>query len=109
MADVAKRLYGPALLNAASTTIYTVPSNVTTVVRLIHAVNTHATTAYSFSVGVNGASSTANYQIFSGYTLPGTGVMDWSGFLVLNANDVLYANASAASVFNLMICGVEVS
>jgi hypothetical protein len=109
MADVAKRLVGPIALANSSTVLYSVPLATTAIVRSIHVSNANASTGYTFSLAINGTASTVANQIFNGFFLAPAAVMDWSGFLVLNAGDTLQGVASAASSLSIVICGVEVS
>jgi hypothetical protein len=106
MTDTAKRLSGPTGFSTGNTTHYTVPAATTTIVRSIHVNNTDSSSR-TFSVGINGA-STANTSLFHTFSLPPNGVMDWSGFLVLNAGDTIQGAASGVAV-NMTICGVEVT
>lgn len=106
MADLQKRLSGPSALTTSAVTQYTVPGATSTILRSIHVVNTNATTVsnLTLSIGTNAAGT----QLFAVYPIPGTGVLDWSGFIVLNAGDVVQALASVATL-TLTMSGVEVT
>jgi hypothetical protein len=107
MADVAKRLTGPALITNSGTTVYTVPASTTTTVRNIHACYTGSSTSVTFTLGINGV--TTALSLYYQFALPERGTLDWSGFLVLNAGDTVQALASTTNVVSLTISGVETS
>lgn len=109
MADVAKRLAGPVSLTTVSAIMYTVPSNTTAIIRSIHVSNTNTSTAYSFSMAINAAAGTGANQFFSTHFVPPSGVVDWSGFLVLNAGETLTVLSSGSAILTAVTCGVEVS
>lgn len=107
MADTAKRLCGPIALTTVTTVVYyTVPAATTTIVRNIHVVNTSISTASSFSLAIG--DGTAATRLFSAYSTAGQAVIDWSGFLVLNAGDTLTAAGNPATL-TMTISGVEVA
>lgn len=107
MTDTPKRLIGPQLLTASAVTYYTVPAATTTILRHLHVSNVSTSAAYQFtmSIGANAAAT----QVFSGIYIPAAGTLDWTGFLVLNAADILQALSSTASGLNLTVSGIEVS
>lgn len=107
MADVPRRLVGPLSLTAASVTVYTVPVATTTIVRSIHVNNINASNVYNFTMGINGTGATVTYALFTAFPIGSNGVLDWSGFLVLHANDTLTAYASAAAALALTVSGIE--
>lgn len=107
MADVAKRLVGPSFLGSTATSVYNVPTGVQTIVRSIHVNSTSASAAYTFTLGIGG--TTAANQYFTAMPVPSNGCFDWSGFLVLNANDTIYVQSNGSSVLTITVCGIEVS
>ncbi len=106
MPDVAKRLVGPVALPNTTTWFYTTPANTTTIVRSIH-VATLTSGAVNFSMTIGGGAAAMSF--FNGFPVPGGGALDWSGFLVLHAGDVLQMMANAANMLVVTISGVEVS
>lgn len=106
MADTAKRLSGPSALTTSAVTQYTVPGATSCVLRSIHVVNTNAsnTANFTLSIGVNAVGT----QLFAAYPIAPSAVLDWSGFIVLSAADIVQALASVATL-TLTMSGVEVS
>lgn len=107
MADTAKRLAGPSQLTTSAATLYTVPASTTCIVRHIHVANTTANVV-TLTLGI-GAAGTAANQLFSAYPLNGNAVLDWTGFMVLNAADILSALAGTGSALTITVSGIEVS
>lgn len=104
MTDTAKRLSGPTALSASAVTQYTAPSSTTTTVRNIHVVNENTTTQlFTLSIGTDGAGKRLWYQ----FPIAAKGVLDWSGFIVLAAADVIQALADATTSLTLTISGIE--
>lgn len=107
MADTAKRLIGPiALTTTAATTLYTVPASTTTILRSIHVNNESAATAtFTMSIGTDGAGK----RLFSAVDIPTKSVLDWSGFIVMTATEIIQASAGTATALTLTVSGVEVA
>lgn len=105
MPDTAKRLAGPAAVGTVAATVYTTPAATTTVLRNIHVANT-TTGALTFNLSVG--ADAAGTRLYSGFSVPANGSLDWSGFIPLAATEVLQALASAAGL-TLTVSGVEVS
>lgn len=106
MADVAKRLAGPALLTNAAATVYTTPGATTTIIRNIHVANETGTAAtVTLSIGADAAGKRFWYQL----NVPANGAIDWSGFQVLAAAEVVQAYSGTASALTLTMSGVEAS
>lgn len=107
MTDTAVRLIGPLTLSNVAATLYTVPANTTTVLR--HAVFSKDSSGNAevwLSFGVDGSTT----RVISGTTVFGEGgVLDWSGFQVLEAGEVIQARCSVDAVVNLTVSGVEVT
>lgn len=108
MAETPKRLVGPTGLITVSSTVYTVPAATTTVVRNIHAASV-GTGIYTFSLAINGPSSTPTNAWHYQTQLPPFGALDWSGNLVLTAGEYLMAHCSNANLIVLTITGVELT
>lgn len=106
MTDTAKRLAGPLALTASAVTRYTVPAATTTIVRSIHVASNDNGTVGLLTMSI-GADATGT-RLFYAYPVPANGVLDWSGFLVLNAGDILQAYSTMA-VLILTVSGVEVT
>lgn len=105
--DAAKRLCGPAFLTAAGVTYYTVPAGTTTVVRNIHACYSGSGSTITVTLGINGV--TAALALYYQFGLPANGVLDWSGFQVLNPGDTVQALASSTNVVSLTLSGIEIT
>jgi hypothetical protein len=103
MPDVAARQIGPTLLTAAAATIATVPVNTTWILRNIHVANGSAN---SIAVNLSIGTFAAGTAFYNSVWLPGNGSLDWSGFMVVNASEIIQAFASTASVLALTIAGV---
>jgi hypothetical protein len=106
MADTAKRLYGPNTLTTSAATLYTVPAATTAIVRNIHVVGSSGTTL-TLLLGIGGVA--IGNCLFYNTPVPGAGVLDWSGFLVLTAAETIQAQASSATSVTVTISGIEVS
>lgn len=110
MTDTAKRLVGPVMLTASGVALYTVPAATTTIVRSIHVTGVANSLSTTFNMGVGTTSTpTTTNAIFWLTPVPYYGVLDWSGFLVLNAGDILSGLASAVNYATVTVSGVEVS
>lgn len=106
MADLLKRLCGPAALANSAATVYTVPGSTTAVVRHLRVVNeTGAGATFTISIGTDGAGKRVWYQ----ESIAAGDSYDWTGNLVLAATEVLQAYASAATTLTLTVSGIEVS
>jgi hypothetical protein len=107
MTDTAKRLIGPTqLTTTAATTLYTVPGATTTIIR--HVLFTNDSTGneeVTLSFGIDGSTT----RLFSDLTVFAKSVVDWTGFQVLNAAEVIQASCSANSAVNITVSGVEVT
>lgn len=106
MADTAKRLAGPTALTGSAATVYTVPGSTKAVLRNIHVANENAAARdLTISIGTDGAGK----RIFYNMEIAGESSFDWTGFIVLDAAEVLQAHASATSSLTLVVSGVEVA
>jgi hypothetical protein len=105
MPDASGRIYGPAQPGTGNTTLYTVPSATTVVVRNIHICNTTATAA-TISLAINASAATAANCWLTALSVPGNSSYDWSGFLHLSTTDTLQALQGTASALTVTISGV---
>lgn len=106
MGDLAKRLSGPTHLTTSAATQYTVPASTKAIIRNIHAANTSASAAtFTMSIGTDAAGK----RLWSGHSIPANDVLDWSGFMVLDAAEIIQAFSGSTNVICLTISGVEVT
>ena len=106
MADSAKRLLGPTLLTGAATTLYTVPGATQTIVRHIHVSNNHtAAVTLTLSIGTDAAAT----RIYDAFSIPPNGALDWAGFMVLEAAEIIQGWGSTASKLAITASGVEIA
>lgn len=106
MTDTATRLVGPIQLTAAAATYYTVPALTTVVVRHILFTNVSANTeTVTLSFGADGATT----RLFNDVPVFSGGVIDWTGFQVIEAAEIIQALCSSAVAVNLTISGVEIT
>lgn len=110
MARIPKRLFGPALLTAATATKYTVPAGTKTVIRHIHiSNNSGAAVGVTISIGADAAGT----RILDNYSIPAAAagapgsVVDLYGSWVLEAAEIIAAFASTTNVINLTLNGEE--
>lgn len=105
MADVLKRLAGPAAGTGAEATLYTVPASTTTVIRHIRVANT-TTTAQTFKLTIG--ADAAGTRLNGDTSIAGNGgVYDWTGMLVLAAAETLRWNGP--STLTITVSGIEAS
>jgi hypothetical protein len=105
MADVAKRLFGPALVSNAAATKYTAGAGVTATLRHVRVTNGSAADAkITASIGADAAGTRG---IFAGESVPAGGSIDWSGFMVLAAGEIIQAFSDTNNVLVLTGSGVE--
>lgn len=92
MAKTAKRLYGPTALTAAAATKYTVPALTKTVIRHVHVTNTSAgAVTFTMSIGTDAAGT----RLFDAYSIAAGAVLDWFGYAVIDAAEVIQALGSS--------------
>lgn len=104
MASTPKRLYGPAQLTNSTATKYTVPAATKTVVRHIHFSNpTSSARTVTLSVGADAAAT----RLLDAYSIPAGGTYDWWCYLVLEATEIIAANADANTSVDITINGDE--
>jgi len=105
VARIAKRLYGPAQLPNTTGTRYTVPAGTKTIVRHIHVSNpTAGAVDITLSIGADGAGT----RVFDGFPVAADSTYDHFCYYVLEAAEVIAANASAATSLNVTINGDEI-
>lgn len=105
MADVAKKMY-QGRPGTTDTLLYTAPAT-GAVVRSIHVAN-ETTSAATITIGLNtGAGIAAGEHFLSAFSVPANGVLDWSGFAVLDASETIRGLQGTASALTVTISGVE--
>lgn len=112
MARTAKRLAGPAQVSNAAATKYTVPALTKTIIRHIHIQNpSGSAVTFTLSIGADAA----GVRLFDAYSIPAaaagvTGsVVDWFGYLVADAAEVIQAFAGTNNILTLTIFGDELT
>lgn len=105
MADVVKRMYGPATVTNSNVSVYTAPA-AGAVIRNIHVCNTTATDA-TITVALDGTAATAANQFVSALTVPGSGTYDWSGFCAVGNVGTIQILSGTTSVLTITISGIE--
>ena len=112
MAKTAKRLAGPAQVSNAAATKYTVPALTKTIIRHIHIQNPSGSAAtFTLSIGADSAA----LRLFDAYSIPAaaagvTGsVVDWFGYLVVDAAEIVQAFSGTNNVLTLTIFGDELT
>ncbi len=105
MADTAKRLSGPTALTTSAATQYTVPGSTKAVLRSLHVANESGSSAdFTASIGTDGAGK----RLFKNVPVGVGDSFDWSGFIVLDAAEVVQALASAGTALTLTLSGIEI-
>jgi hypothetical protein len=107
MADLQKRLSGPSYLTTSAVTQYTVPAATSCILRSIHVVNLHSSAPLNFTMSIG--ADAGNTRLFHTYALTPLQVLDWSGFIVLNAGEIIQAYGSTTNLLVMTMSGVEVS
>ncbi len=106
MPDTAKRVSGPALLTAAAATVYTVPTSTTTVLRSIHVSNVTAN-AVGFTLSIGTWVSGGSKDLYTALLIPANGSLDWSGFIVMAAAEIMQGFGSVTNALALTVSAVE--
>lgn len=99
-----RRLTNPTTLSTVASTVYTVPSQYTTIVKQVVVTNTTASPA-SFNLYIG--SATAANAIFSNTTISANDSLIINLSQVLSSLEILTASANANSAVNMTISGVE--
>lgn len=105
-----KRMTAPTQLGTSASTVYTVGTGVTAVVKQILVVNVSAsaTTVTIHAVPSAGSAGTTN-RIFSALPIAPNATLTLDLSQVLTAGDTIQALAGATSAVNVMISGYEAS
>lgn len=112
MARTPKRLAGPAQVSNAAATKYTVPAATKTIIRNIHVQNPSGS-AVTFTLSVG--SDAAAVRLFDAYSIPAAAagvtasVVDWWGYQVLEAAEIVQAFAGTNNILTLTINGDELT
>lgn len=93
-----------AALTGTPATLYTVPANQRAAIYDINICNT--TAGVLTCTVLAGAAATASNAIFYGSTIPANGLVQWTGFQVLNSADVITGYGSAVGL-TITISGME--
>lgn len=105
MADVSKRMYGPAIVTGSNVSVYTAPA-AGAVIRNIHVANTTLLDA-TITVALDGTSATAANHFLSALNVPANGTYDWSGFCAVGNVGTIQILSGTASALSITISGVE--
>ena len=93
-----KRLAGPLSITGASATRYTTPASTKTILRHLHFSNpTGGALTITASIGADAA----GLRLFDAYSLAAGTVLDHFCYYVLEAAEILAANASGAVVMTV--------
>ena len=106
MTDTASRIIGPMLLTNSSATLYTVPGGTTAIVRLIHIANTSGSAAtVKLSIGADAAGT----RFLGDLSIAANGTYDWSGFLPVEAAELIKGHSGTNNVLNITVAAVLVT
>lgn len=107
MADTAKRLGGPDDIPTTETTLYTVPSSTTAVLRNVRIANTTTSAAtIRLSIGAYAAGT----ALMTDVSIPANSVYMEDGFLaVLTAAETLRATGGTNNALTVTVSGVEIT
>lgn len=106
MATTAKRLFGPAQLTNTTATKYTVPASTKAIIRHVHFSNTTAAArAVTASIGADAAGT----RLFDAYSIPAGQTLDWYGYIVMDAAEVLAAHCDVTSIVTMTVFGDELT
>lgn len=106
MARTWKRLCGPGQLTASTVTKYTTPALTKTIVRHIHVQNPSGSACtFTLSIGADAAGT----RLFDAYSIPAGTVLDHFGVYVVDAAEIIAANAGTTTVLTLTIDGEELT
>lgn len=112
MAKVAKRLFGPAQVSNAAATKYTVPASTKAILRHVHVQNpSGSAVTFTCSIGADAAGT----RLYDAYSIPAaaagvTGnVIDWYGYIVMDAAEIFQALAGTNNILTLTGFGDELT
>ena len=104
MAFAAKRFFKGALSATLTTTLYTNPGGVTSIIKDIEITNTGTVTR--FVTMALGASGVAN-QIFSGFGIAAGESVQWNGHQLVLTTELITGGQSVGTDVTVIIAGVE--
>lgn len=104
------RLAGPAQVASSATSVYTVGSGKTAVVKQLVLNNTSssAITISAYLVPVSGSATAATSFIYQLSVAPSSNII-WSGDLPLTAGEQIYLAASSGTSVTYVLSGIEIS
>lgn len=112
MAKTAKRLAGPAQVSNVAATKYTVPALTKTIIRHIHVQNpSGSAVTFTLSIGADAA----GVRLYDAYSIPAAAagtvgsVIDWYGYIVVDAAEIVQAFAGTNNILTLTIYGDELT
>lgn len=110
MALVQKRLVGPSELTTSTVTVYTTPSDTTTIVKeFLFSNKTGSARTITLRVVPSGATESNIHDIFSSINVNANETLSFACSIVLNTGDKLASFASANTAVNITANGYEES
>jgi len=103
----AKRLVGPTQLSGSTATLYTVPGGTKAILRHIRMINTSNATVNSIKLSIG--ADAAGTRIIPDLSLSKGASYDWSGFMVMDAAELLKGQAGTASAITIIVSGIEIT
>lgn len=112
MARTPKRLAGPAQVSNAAATKYTCPATTKTIIRHIHVQNPSGSACtFTMSIGADAAAT----RIIDAFSIPAAAagvsasIVDWWGYWVVDAGEVVQAFAGTNNILTLTLNGDEIT
>lgn len=103
--DTSKRI-GPTLLIGSAATLYTVPASTKFLMRSMHIANvTGSDRTFTLSIGTDATGT----RLYGSQKIYANSVIDWSGFMPLDAAEIIQGLADATNAVVVTIGGVEVT
>jgi hypothetical protein len=104
MPDIRTRLFGPALLTNAAATVFTSPSNTTTIIKHLRVSNPSGSPVnFTMSIGADAAGT----RVYGAVTVPAGGAIEAFCMYVVNEAEIVQAFGSSNNVLVLTLDGVE--
>lgn len=97
---------GPVNLGTVSALLYTAPAATDTVLRSIRVANVNEDVAWiTLTIGPDSINNVLFFQV----EIPIAGVLDWSGFMPLEAGDTIEAYSDKTPALTVTIGAVEIT